>query len=137
MTSILNKFMPFSIVTLALLILIGVLSFSRVEAGEYSYLDEARREDPKLNREAKQWVIRGAALIEKIDRLIQEWHGEKERDFEQEAVAQALTDLGEYLRRENELLNQARSDCKQAGGSGVTSCPAVANHQAKIGNYSA
>lgn len=116
---------------MALLACLFTPPFSLVAAGEYDYLEEARRGDPELRREAEHWMLRGSALIRKIDRLIKEWQGEKSRDLERESYALALSDLDEYLRQENELLKQALSDCFRAGVAGA-SCPTAATHRARI-----
>nr|VFK60776.1 MAG: hypothetical protein BECKUNK1418G_GA0071005_101320 [Candidatus Kentron sp. UNK]VFK69465.1 MAG: hypothetical protein BECKUNK1418H_GA0071006_101420 [Candidatus Kentron sp. UNK] len=112
------------------LVLLTVLPFQLVHSGEYSeWLDE--KTDTSLRREAEEWIIRGEALVRRIERLLREWHAEKNRDLDRSAVQQAVSDLQEFIRREKELKKSASDGCREAGIP-IDRCPAVVRHKERL-----
>jgi hypothetical protein len=81
--------------------------------------------DLELSDEVRKWLKRGKALEQRIDNLINTWHSEKSRNLNLEAVCSALQEINDFIKKNDELLAQARLDCKEA------SCPSVAHYEEK------
>jgi len=108
------------------------LSFQPVHSGEYDFLDE--KPDMRLRQEAEEWIIRGEALVRRIERLLREWRTEKNRDLGKAAVQQAIYGLDQIIRRERELKRSASDECRKAGIR-IDKCETVARHKERLGKF--
>lgn len=130
----------FTLLLCSMLILL-LFIFSPANAGEYDGFKIKHFADSGQLREAEEWLIRGNALVRRIEKLIEDWHDERNRDLEQESVCQALKDVDDFIRRNGELFSIALSNCRNARLS-EKDCPSVAryregkeqliNHQKKL-----
>ena len=102
--------------------------FSPVNAGEYDDFKITPVEDSELLREAREWFIRGDALAQRIDKLINDWHNEQNRNLELESVCLALKDVDDLIRKNDELLSKAQLNCKEEELSEAF-CPLVARYK--------
>ena len=129
MTYILNKrlFRILFILTCSTLISLQTFSYS-VNAGEYDHFKQNPVEDTELLREAREWFLRGEALGRRIDKLIHDWHNVRNKDLERESVCLALEDIDDFIRKNDELLSQAQSNCRDAE-FGEAFCPLAARYK--------
>ena len=66
-------------------------------------LDDTHKAEEEYTKELSQWIKKSDLLIKRIDKVIAQWHKEKSRDLEKEAIQQAISEIENAIIREKQL----------------------------------
>lgn len=66
-------------------------------------IEDADNAIKEYDDEITQWIVKAELLTRKIDVIIAQWHKEKSRDLEKEAIQGAIVDIEKAITREKQL----------------------------------